>query len=192
MAWRLKVIYQGLTNSRILVRLGLDPVVLSVDGTARVGGPVWIKIELPFGFGEIRYPMGTAPSDFGCNQMEVRQNGVLLPRIAVRLGPVMTRGNPCGTVGIGIPDRPQLTGRLPLHLQYRFEKPGSYRVRYTLTRGGLRGESRSRRSVALQSAWTSIEVSPAQARARQAPPTDPAEIPWKRLSAEIPGIFRCR
>ncbi len=176
----LKVVYQGQTNSRILVPLGVEPVALSVDGVARVGGPVWIKIDMPT-WGEVRYPARLPPLDFGCNQMEVRQNGVLLPRIPVRSGPMMINGNPCGT--IQIPGHaPQHTGRLPLHLQYSFEKAGIYEVRYTL-KPDLFGSRADK--VVQQSAWTRFEVLPAQARAPQIAPMDPEEI----LSDYLPGVL---
>jgi hypothetical protein len=177
----LKVVYQGQTNSRILVPLGVEPVALSVDGVARVGGPVWIKIDMQNG-GEVRYPARFPPLDFGCNQMEVRQNGVLLPRIPVRPpGAMMINGPLCGSIQIPGPP-PQHTGRLPLHLQYRFENPGIYEVRYTLKRDqfGPRADQ-----VVQQSAWTRFEVLPAQARPRQTVPVDAAEI----LSDYLPNLL---
>ncbi len=177
----LKVVYQGQTNSRILVPLGVEPVALSVDGVARVGGPVWIKIDMPT-WGEVRYPARFPPLDFGCNQMEVRQNGVLLPRIPVRPpGAMMINGPLCGMIQIPGPP-PQHTGRLPLHLQYRFEKPGVYEVRYTL-KPDLFGSRADQ--VVQQSAWTRFEVLPAQARPRQTAPLDPAEI----LSDYLPSVL---
>ena len=176
----LKVVYRGQTNSQIRVPLGLGKGTLSVDGIARVGGPVWIKIDTQYE-GELQYPVGISPSDFGCNQMEVRQNGVLLPRIPIRLPAAMImNGSPCGM--IQIPGHaPQHTGRLPLHLQYRFERPGIYEVRYTLKRSRFGPDAQ----VMQQSAWSRLEVLPAQAFPRQTAPVDPAEI----LSDYLPSVL---
>ncbi len=35
-------------------------------------------------YGTVQYPVGVEPDDLGCHEFEVRQNGVLLPRIVVR------------------------------------------------------------------------------------------------------------
>jgi hypothetical protein len=177
----LLVVYQGRSNSAVRVPVGLGKVTLSVEGTARVGGPIWIKVEMPYRWPDVQYPSGLPPFDFGCNQMEVRQNGALLPRVVAKSTMAVTFvGSPCG--GIAIPgNAPPHTGRLPLHLQYHFEKPGIYEVRYTLKR--MRFESNGD-DVAQQSAWTRFEVLPAQARPRRTPATDPAEI----LTDYLPSV----
>ena len=177
----LKVTYQGQTNVPIRVRLGEEPVALSVDGVARVGGPVWINIDFPTG-GDVRYPVRISPADFGCNQMEVRQNDAPLSRIPVRLPSAMIMNGPaCGMIEIPGPP-PQHRGRLPLHLQYRFEKAGIYEVRYTLKRDRFGPEAGR---VLHQSAWTRFEVLPAQAGPPQTPPTETAEI----LSDYLPSVL---
>lgn len=76
----------------------------------------------------------------------------------------------------------QHKNRLPLHLQYRFDKPGVYEVRYTRGRG-LPGMRDSR--AIFQTAWTRIEIQPEQPAAAGAPPQDPAEA----LSDYLPGIL---
>ncbi len=177
----LLVVYQGRSNSAVRVPVGLGKVTLSVEGTARVGGPIWIKIEMPYGWPDVQYPSNLPPFDFGCSQLEVRQNGALLPRLVAKSNMAFSfAGSPCGRIAIPGGARPH-TGRLPLHLQYHFEKPGTYEARYTLRR--TRFESNVD-DVAQQSAWTRIEVLPAQARARRAPPTDPAEI----LTDYLPSV----
>lgn len=40
----IKVVYQGQSSSTVRLPVELGTVTLSVDGVARVGGPVWIKI----------------------------------------------------------------------------------------------------------------------------------------------------
>ncbi len=177
----LLVVYQGRSNSAVPVPVGLGRVALSVEGTARVGGPIWIKIEMPYGWPDVQYPSNLPPFDFGCSQLEVRQNGALMPRVVPKSNMAVSfAGSPCGRIAIpgGAPPH---TGRLPLHLQYQFEKPGTYEVRYTLNRTRFEANSDD---VAQQSAWTRIEVLPARARVPKAPPTDPAEI----LTDYLPSV----
>jgi hypothetical protein len=176
----LNVVYQGQSNSPVSVAVGLGKVSLLVEGSARVGGPVWIRVDLPYGWGEVRYPVRIVPADFGCNEMEVRQNGVLLPRLSRRPIPIMRNGPPCG--GISMPGTPRHSGRLPLHLQYRFEKPGIYEVRYRLKKsdfGPVPAE------MALESEWTRFEVLPARSLPVQPAPADPVES----LSDYLPSIL---
>jgi hypothetical protein len=73
-------------------------------------------------------------------------------------------------------------GRLPLHLQYRFETPGAYEVRYTRKAD----QFGPRRDEALfRSAWTRMEVLPAEPAQLASPPQDPVEI----LSDFLPTIL---
>ena len=177
----LMVVYQGRSNSAVRVPVGSGKITLSVEGTARVGAPIWIKVDLPYGHGEVHYPASLAPADFGCNQVEVRQNGVLLPRISVPSAPMIYSGPPCRN--LATPSHwPEYAGRLPIHLQYRFEKPGLYEMQYTLKKssfGPAPGEKE------LQSDWTRLEIFSSQPRPVQPAPSDPTEI----LSDYLPGIL---
>ena len=87
----------------------------------------------------------------------------------------------CGNIGIPGHEM-QHKNRLPLHLQYRFDKPGVYEVRYTRRRGlpGMRDSQ-----PIFQTAWTRIEIQPAQPGAPGPPPQDPGEA----LSDYLPGIL---
>jgi hypothetical protein len=73
-------------------------------------------------------------------------------------------------------------GRLPLHLQYRFETPGVYEVRYTLKRSQF--GARAAETV-YRSEWTRMEVQPAVPTRIGSPPQDPVEI----LSDYLPGLL---
>jgi hypothetical protein len=177
---QLRVVFQSRSSAPVRARLGLELPKLSVEGTARVGSPVWINVEMPYGWEAVVYPVSNFPIDFGCNGLEVRQNGVALAPIAFtysggRSGP----GNGCGNDRsiAGHPVAHQ--GRLPLHLQYRFEKPGVYEMRYT------RKRRISSPEVLLQSEWTRIEILAAQSAPRRAQPQDPAEI----LNDFLPSIL---
>jgi hypothetical protein len=180
----LKVVYHERAATAKL-RVGLETTSLSVEGEARVGAPIWIQIEAPFGWGSmVQYPVRIRPDDFGCNELEVRRNGVPLPRIHLRppAGGI-ANGNPCGNIGIEGHAIPH-TGRLPLHLQYRIAEPGVYEVRYTRRRMDY-GVQPS--TVLLRSEWTPIRVLP-RASSPPAPrpaPEDPAEL----LSDYLPGVL---
>ena len=175
----LRVVYRGEAAS-VKLRVGLETAALSVDGEARVGGPVWIRIDPPFGwYDTVRYPVSLDPADFGCNEIEVRRDGQPLPRMVLRPSGPMTGGLPCGAIGIA--HRPAThTGRLPAHLQYRFDKPGAYEVRYTRWDFG-------RSQVQMRSDWTRIELFPARVTPGVAPqiPADPEDL----ISDYLPGLL---
>jgi hypothetical protein len=106
----------------------------------------------------------------------------MLPRIPVRTtGGIMLNGPPCGQIAIPGHEA-RYKNRLPVHLQYRFDKSGVYEVRYTRRRG-LPGMSDSQ--PLFQTAWTQIEILPAQTETPHAPPDDPAEA----LSDYLPSIL---
>jgi hypothetical protein len=181
-----RVVYQGRSSAPAEMRLGLEAATLSLEQPAHVGGPVWIHIQAPAfpGYGDMQYPVGVRPADFGCHEVEVRRDGTLLPRIPLRVTGGIVGGLMCGNIGIPGHEM-QHKNRLPVHLQYRFDKPGVYEVRYTRRRGRLgAGDSQP----LFQTAWTRIEIQPAQAGApvgTGAPPQDPAEA----LSDYLPGIL---
>jgi hypothetical protein len=107
----------------------------------------------------------------------------------------MTAGGPgtYGTIGqgslVGLPHEPKNPRRLPLHLEYRFDTPGSYEVRYL----GYDFRYPMEKHVLARSAWIPIEVRPFSAASRQAwlgsmrstPPADPVE--W--LSDYLPSLL---
>lgn len=173
----LKVVYQGSSSPPVHLPLGPEAATLLIEGTGRVGGPVWIKIEGLPAWASVQYPVTIHPGGFGCHELEVRQNGVLLPRIALPGVAQVHVGLACGNIGIAGHAMPH-PGRLPLHLQYRFEKPGTYEVRYTRRRD-VSAEALFR------SVWTRIEVLDRAPRRHGALPADPAEV----LSDFLPGVL---
>ena len=70
----LRVMHQGLAGAAN-VRVGLDSTSLSVEGDARVGGAVWIRVEAAVGAGDGAVSGEDMPADFGCNEFEVRRDG---------------------------------------------------------------------------------------------------------------------
>jgi hypothetical protein len=95
--------------------------------------------------------------------VEVRRDGKLLPRIASlesqAIGGISITGSPCSD--LGLPAEPRHTGRIPLHLQYRFDVAGIYEVRYT-ARDDFAGHARA----TAQSPWTRIEIQAGSPNAR--------------------------
>jgi hypothetical protein len=185
----LLVVYQGRSSKAVPMALRIESPTLSLDKPARVGMPVWLKLDMPYYRDSgISYPYDIFPAAFGCNEVEVRRNGVLLPRIAdlgtQAFGTIIGIGSPCG--GIASPRNPHFKGRLPLHLQYRFDQPGTYEVRLTMRR-------LVRHDVPFATDWTRIEVLPADAAARQQwladtvanAPTDTGDL----LADFLPGIL---
>jgi len=185
-----RVVYQGQSGRPVSLPLGLESAVLSLETPAAVGMPVWLKVWA-FGWDEsIQYPFDILPANFNCTDIEVRRDGKLLPRFASpatqAFGAMAHSGPMCGTLGLRA--QSNHLGRVPLHLQYRFDRPGIYEVRYTFRNGWGPGEP-----ARLQSAWTRIEIlpgSPAQrsrwlAEVAARAPTDTVEL----LTDFLPSIL---
>jgi hypothetical protein len=167
----LKVVFRGQEHS-VKLPVGLDNVAISLDQPAHSGGPVWLRIDPPLGWQDtVRYPVRIQPWEFGCQEIEVRRNGQPLPRIAVRPGDGgISMGLICGTIGI-VGHPATHTGRLPIHLQYRFDQPGVYEVRYT-------SRQEPSHEILFRSDWTRINILPADVKGTPAPPmpNDPADV----------------
>ena len=191
----LRVIYRGQSSAAVELPAGWGKTTVALAEPAYVGMPVWLKVELRFGQGRVTYPSTWGPAAFGCNQVEARKDGKLLP---VQAGANWQRaysgvgsGNPCGS--IAPPPAPGSAAnregdRLPLHLLYRFDTPGTYEVRYTLRMGmGLGTPLRA------QSEWTAIEILPAAPNQRKdfldavkkRAETDPSAL----LHEVLPGVL---
>jgi hypothetical protein len=93
----------------------------------------------------------------------------------------IVNGLTCGNIGIPGHEM-QHRNRLPLHLWYRFDKPGLYEVRYA-RRGGLPGTRDS--APVFQTAWARIEIQSAEPTISRVRPQDPAEA----ISDYLPGIL---
>jgi hypothetical protein len=152
---------------------------LNIDQPVYTNLPVWIKADLSYPY-EARYPYHENPSDFGPNQLEVKRGGqVLLPRPFPNFG---------GFVGTGIMNGSAApasapTNRLPLHLQYSIDEPGTYSVRWTAIRHHLVSGHWAPEVVA-RSDWLTFEVKPSTPGQREAwlkkqlaaVPADPGQL----------------
>ena len=189
----IRVVYNGQPSQPVSMKAGFEPTTVSLDGPAYTGMPVWLKIGLPLEFGRVvRYPFVLGPAGFGCNQVEVRRNGRMLPLQPgsnwSRYG-ITINGNICGSYS---PAGDAQASRLPLHLLYRFDVPGIYEVRYTPLPGPAEiavppAEFQAR------SEWTPIEVLPAEPgqrsewlrSLRDRAPSDAAEL----LTDTLPSLL---
>jgi hypothetical protein len=187
----MRVAYSGQSSAPVALPAGIPTTAISLESPARVGMPIWLKVTLPDdpNGDSIQYPFLIWPAAFGCNQVEVRRDGMLLPRIAdlrsQAFDGIVFAGAPCGSLGLSSERR--IKGRLPLDLQYRFDRPGIYEVRFTRRTDWNRGE------VVASTDWTPIEVLPEDAGERQRwladqrahPPPNTADL----LSDFLPGIL---
>ncbi len=187
---------EGRASPGMAVRFSPYPATITHSGVAYVNMPIWIEVRLPEPLSHsLRYPVTTYPADFGGHQFEVRRNGVLLsPSVPRQSLPIVDGGlSTVGAIGrgsrLGLPHEPKNPRRLPLHLEYRFETPGAYEVRYL----GYDFRYPMEKHVLARSGWITIHVQPFSPARRQAwlesmqrsQPVDPVE--W--LSDYLPGLL---
>lgn len=161
----IRVVRMGQSSAPVTMEAGFEKTVIALEQPAYTGMPAWLKVDLPFESGTIRYPYVLGPAGFGCNQVEVRKQGKLLTLQPgsnwMRYGGAFS-GNICGSYGAA--GASNHIGRLPLQLLYRFDAPGTYEVRLTVWGSpvgfGPQNELRAR------SEWVPIEVLPSKPNQR--------------------------
>lgn len=171
---------------------------IHIDQPAYTGLPVWIIADLGYPL-ETHYPAGSDnPGDFGPNQLEVMREGqVLSPRSAFFA---------VGAEGPGgegwIASVATSTNRLPLHLRYAFDAPGTYSVRWTSVRHIIK-DDRPAIVIVARSDWLSFEVNPSTPEQRESwlqkqlasVPGDPGQLvgdflPSLLIAAPDPRVLR--
>lgn len=157
-----QVVSQGRASAVVPVHFGDNRPVLSLHSPAFAGMPVWLRVEKPWGKGWLRYPFHTEPWNTGPGLLEVRSQGRDLPMLSLLPFVFPDIGLTVGLPG-EVPQK--YLHRLPLHLVYPLDHPGTYEVRYTEYRFIPGGPDRE---VHLQSAWTPIEIQPATPAQRRA------------------------
>jgi len=152
------VTVRGVSSQPAMVPFGKRTrVMLSLAGPAYVHMPVWIEVDR-FRADVISYPYSLDPRNFGGGRVEVRFNGIMLKPFENPQsdGPMVFAGLLNGSIAPA--DSPR--GRLPLHLQYRFDVPGRYEIRFI----GTRMEPEPGRGIQNvqvdESDWTEIEILP--------------------------------
>ena len=162
------------------VKASKQKATITVIGDAYVEMPIWVHITFPrdrdIDNANLRYPFIENPRFAWGHDFEVMQDGQRLPEREDPDGGAVTLNMPGGG-SCAPPSSP--TGRLPLHIFYRFTRPGHYRVRYvqheqmwTGSYTGLRtpGGAAKPDKLLLTSEWIEVEVKPftlAQRRAWQ-------------------------
>jgi len=161
-------------------------VTIAVKGDAYVDMPIWVNITFTntgMRSENMHYPFTAYPWFTWGHDFEVMKDGKLLPKRK----PVLQGGMALAMLVGGSSAPPTSpTGRLPLHILYRIDQPGTYRVRYVL-RDPLSGvieknpDGTIRPSrITLASEWMELEVKPFTPEQRKAwqqeqlahPPTD--------------------
>lgn len=161
------VVHQGRRSTPVTMPLGFERTTYSVEPPARVGMPIWLDVSAPYYRSSgIRYPFMIFPASFGCYEVEVLHDGKLLPRIAdmgtQAFGGIVYAGPPCGSVAFRT--EVHYKDRLPLHLQYRFDEPGTYEVRITKRQNFF---ATSKEEPSTTTPWIKIEILPADESARE-------------------------
>jgi hypothetical protein len=140
----LQVCVRDTCSDRVMLRFSLRKAFLHLQGHAYVHMPVWIQVDQPWS--DIRYPYSIFPLNLGGAEFEVLYKGEPVPPARTAIG----KGG--GTAAP--PDSPR--GRLPLHLIYHFDHPGTYSVRFT----GRTYKYPGAIEIATQSDWTEIVIEP--------------------------------
>lgn len=103
------------------------PLHIEVTQPAYVGEPIWVTATSG-PIQNVRYPFHAAMEDIGCNRIELKHDGVSLPKLPLR-STADQSGIVCGSAAPpGSPPH-----RVPLHALFDMKEPGSYSVRWTET-----------------------------------------------------------
>jgi hypothetical protein len=154
----IQICVHDVCSQPVPVRFSTRKAYIKVQGTAYVRMPVWIEVDLPMLY-DIQYPAYVWPWQFGGYAFEVRRNG----QPVAPLRPQPKYGGFAGGGTVAPQDAPR--SRLPLHLFYSFDRPGTYSVQLTGWRFGSDGRTPA---IASQSDWTDIVVQPSSEAQRDA------------------------
>jgi len=140
-----QVCVAGACSDPVPMRFSALTALLTLSQQAYVHMPVWIDVDAPARY-VVDYPCGFWPWNFPGYEFEVLRDGQPLPPTPQPSPPVNrseTFTHSC--------DGPSASGRLPLHLLYRFDQPGAYSVRFTAKESG---------KILYSSDWTEIQIEP--------------------------------
>jgi len=111
-----RVCIEQICGDPVLVEFTAQDIILHVH-EAFVHMPLWVDVEIPMNIG-FGYPFSVCPWDFDGYTFEIRQSGRLLP-LAQKPQCAPSRG----------PLYVSHSSKLPLHLVYHFDVPGTYEIR---------------------------------------------------------------
>jgi hypothetical protein len=125
------------------------------------GLPVWVQADLPEML-TAHYPYSEDPGWFGPNNIEVKRDGEILTPLTF---PTPPSGG--GLLGGWIAPPSSPTNRLPVHLKYSLDTPGTYSVRWTVVRYEISPATRQFSETTLaQSEWLTFELRASTPRQR--------------------------
>ena len=124
----IRVVRTGASSIPVSLKFGPDRMWLYQEEAAYTGMPVWVRIynvsdgkrpvELPFGI-PLMWPSAKCP------HIEVKFNDAPLPELTIKIPPRQLAYSGPACPSPPVPDRQTLAGRIPLHLRYRMDRPGT-------------------------------------------------------------------
>jgi hypothetical protein len=154
----LRVVRMDVSSIPIRLKFGPDRMWLSQQQATYTEMPVWVHLynvsegKQPFQLGFVAPVIW--PSE-KCPHIEVRYDGALLPELRTKNPPrrIAYSGSLCPA--LPVPDRQSLAGRIPLHLRFRMDHPGTYFARFVPGTGVFRFEP-----TVAETAWTPVVLKP--------------------------------
>jgi hypothetical protein len=148
----IQVCVSGVCGAPVTMQFAARKAFLRPRGAAYVHMPVWIDVYQTTNE-PVRYPCRITPWSFNGYRFEVRRNGQTVSPIPQAAAANSASPGGCWDGAV--------SGRLPLHLLYDMDQPGTYSVRFTATR-----REGPTLTVVSQSDWTDIGVAAPPASAR--------------------------
>jgi hypothetical protein len=115
------------------------------------GLPVWVQADLPETLAA-HYPYREDPGSFSPNKIELRRDGQVVGPASF---PPVPSGGGILDGSMAPPGSPQ--NRLPLHLMFSLDTPGTYSVRWTVTRHTFMS-GRPVETIMAQSNWLTFDL----------------------------------
>lgn len=150
---------------------------IAVEQPAYVGMPIWLRAEsglrkMRFPFSDVQYPYTDVPGDFGNDHVEVKFGNQMLTPLSAATSVESYRGSsvwPTTTYASSwVAPGEAVAEALPLHLRFRFDRPGTYSVRWSKRWPPAHQPGKTQMLVA-QSNWVNFAVSN---------PTEPQREAW--------------
>ena len=161
----LRVVRTGVSSIPVSLKYGPDRMSLVQQQATYTGMPVWVRLyNVSEGKQPVELPLGLSLiwSSEKCPHIEVKYQGAPLPELKMENPPRSIRfsGNICSSPPV--PDRQSLAGRIPLHLRYRMDRPGTYFARYVPGSGmfGMKVKT-------AETQWTPVAVKPGTTEQRR-------------------------